>query len=103
MRKAIVWIACAALAACSLQPIRAEPGIGRPGAPLDTDRCQATWKMASPKGEPLSATKAAPYVFDFEAMDVDQDGKISEYEFKDGYRGGWVKDVSTVTNSNRSK
>jgi hypothetical protein len=30
-------------------------------------------------------------------MDVDQDGEISEYEFKDGCEGGWVKDVSTVT------
>jgi hypothetical protein len=29
-------------------------------------------------------------------MDVNQDGKISEYEFKDGCEG-WVKDV-TATN-----
>lgn len=39
----------------------------------------------------------APYVFDFAVMDVDLDGKISEYEFKDGCKGRWVKDVSTAT------
>jgi len=58
MQKAIVWIVCAALAACSLQSIRAEPGIGRPGAPLDRARCRATWKMASPKGGAVIANKS---------------------------------------------
>jgi hypothetical protein len=72
MRKAFVWTACAGLAACFLQPIRAEPGMGKPGPPLDAARCQATWKMASRQGEPLSPTAAAPYVFGFEVINVDQ-------------------------------
>jgi hypothetical protein len=52
--------------------------------------------MASPGGAPLSKENAAPYVLDFTVIDVNQDGKISEHEFKNACHGGWVKDPSTV-------
>src|SRR5262249_27168724 len=97
MHDAGVWIACIGLATCSLQPTRAEPGIGRPGPPLDVAQCRAAWKAASPNREPIPAAAAKLYLFDFEAMDVDQDGKISEYEFKDGCMGGWVREVPDAT------
>lgn len=97
MHDAGVWIACIGLAACSPQPTRAEPRVGRLGPPLDVAQCRAAWKTASPNGQPIPGAAAKPYVFDFEAMDVDQDGKISEYEFKDGCIGGWVREAPDAT------
>jgi Ca2+-binding EF-hand superfamily protein len=44
----------------------------------------------------MTKEKAAPYVVNFTVIDVDQDGKISEAEFKDACQGGWIKDPSTV-------
>jgi hypothetical protein len=100
MRKAFVWIACAGLAACFLQTIHAEPGMGKPAARLDAARGRAYVENGFPAGGAVIAASAAPYVFDFEVIDGDQDGKISEYECKDGCHGGSVKEGSTGT-SNR--
>src|SRR5262249_13431623 len=78
-------------------PPPADRGGGRGGPPLDVAQCRAAWKTASPNGQPIPGAAAKPYVFDFEAMDVDQDGKISEYEFKDGCIGGWVREAPDAT------
>jgi hypothetical protein len=48
--------------------------------------------MASPGGVILTTENAAPYVLDFTVIDLNQDGKISEHEFKNACHGGWVKD-----------
>jgi len=57
----------------------------RPGAPLDHAKCQAAWKMASSHGDVLSKARAAAYVLNFTVVDVNQDGEISEHEFKDAF------------------
>ncbi len=47
--------------------------------------------MASRTSSPVPFEKAEPYVLDFTVIDVDRDGNISEQEFKDACRNGWVK------------
>jgi hypothetical protein len=96
MRKGIIWIGCATLGACSLQPAALTKGVDQPGAPLDYANCQVAWRTASPHGEALLKDKAAAFVVDVGVVDENQDGKISEDEFKDACQGGWVKAPSTV-------
>jgi hypothetical protein len=96
MRKAIIWIGCAMLSACSLQSAALTQSVDRPGPSLDYANCQVAWRRASPHGEALSKDAAAPFVVDTGVVDENQDGKISEDEFKDGCQGGWVKAPSTV-------
>jgi len=56
--------------------------------------CLGPWRLR--EAPPLSKENAAPYVLDFTVIDMNQDGKISEHEFKNACHGGWVKDPSTV-------
>jgi hypothetical protein len=74
------------------------PPSGRPTAPLDDAACQSVWKMASPNGETLSKDKATPFVVNYELVDTDKDGKISQSEFQAGCGKGWLQqpDASTV-------
>jgi hypothetical protein len=69
--------------------------IDKPGTPLDDVQCKKAWALASPTGAALSFEKAAPYVLDFTVIDVNQDGKISEEEFKGACHGGWVKEAAS--------
>jgi hypothetical protein len=39
----------------------------------------------------LSAAKAGPYVVNIQKVDANNDGKITEDEFKLGCKGGWVQ------------
>jgi hypothetical protein len=103
MRRAIIWIGCTALSACSLQGAHLMQEADRPGPPLDHANCQAAWKIASPHGDALTKEKAAPYVVNFTVIDVNQDGKISEAEFKDACQGGWIKDPSIVATVKSAK
>jgi hypothetical protein len=36
------------------------------------------------------ADKATPYIVNFDMVDTNKDGKISEAEFTEGCNGGWV-------------
>src|SRR6185437_14510892 len=65
------------------------PPSGRPSAPLDDAACQDVWKMAAPNGDTLAKDKAVPFVVNYEMVDTDKDGKISQSEFKAGCGAGW--------------
>jgi hypothetical protein len=65
------------------------------GPPLDYAECARAWAMASRTSSPVPFEKAEPYVLDFTVIDVDRDGNISEQEFKDACRNGWVKDPAS--------
>ncbi len=72
------------------------PPSGRPSAMLD-DACQDVWKMAAPEGDTLSKDQATPFVVNYEMVDTDKDGKISQAEFKAGCGKGWIQKSDTAT------
>jgi hypothetical protein len=67
---------------------------GRPSAVLDDATCQSVWKMASPAGDTLSQDKAVPFVVNFQMVDTDKDGKISQAEFTAGCGKGWIQQAA---------
>jgi len=75
------------------------PPSGRPSAMLDDTACQDVWKMAAPAGDTLAKDQATPFVVNYEMVDTDKDGKISQAEFKAGCSKGWVQkpDATTAT------
>lgn len=81
------------------------PSSGRPSAALDDAACQDAWKMASPNGDTLSKDKATPFVVNYEMVDTDKDGKISQSEFQAGCGKGWIQkpDAATVKDMNSGK
>ena len=81
------------------------PPSGRPSAALDDATCQSVWKMASPNGDTLSKDKATPFVVNYDMVDTDKDGKISQAEFQDGCAKGWIQkaDASTVNDMKSDK
>jgi hypothetical protein len=81
------------------------PPSGRPSAALDEATCQSVWKMASPNGDTLSKDKATPFVVNYDMVDTDKDGKISQAEFQDGCAKGWIQkaDASTIKDMKSDK
>ena len=81
------------------------PPSGRPSAPLDDATCQDVWKMAAPSGDALDKDKAVPFVVNFEMVDSDKDGKISQAEFQTGCGAGWIQkpDAATVNDMKGTK
>ena len=81
------------------------PSSGRPSASLDDAACQDLWKMAAPDGDTLAKDKAAPFVVNYEMVDTDKDGKISQSEFQAGCGKGWIQkpDASTVNDMKGTK
>jgi hypothetical protein len=78
---------------------------GRPSAVLDDAKCDSVWKTASPNGDTISADKAVPYVVNFQMVDSNKDGKVSQSEFKAGCGKGWIQaaDSSTIKDMDSSK
>ena len=68
-----------------------------PGAVLDDAACQSLWKVASPDGDTLSGDMALPYIVNFQMVDTDEDGKISDAEFKTACGKGWVQSADAST------
>ena len=81
------------------------PPSGRPSAALDDAACQSAWKMAAPDGDTLSKDKATPFVVNYEMVDTDKDGKISQAEFQAGCGKGWIQqpDAATVDDMKETK
>jgi hypothetical protein len=50
--------------------------------------------MASPAGDTLSQDKAVPFVVNFQMVDTDKDGKISQAEFTAGCGKGWIQQAA---------
>ena len=72
----------------------ADPASGRPTAVLDDAKCTSVWSMTERDGDTLSEGKAAPFIVNFKMVDADNDGKISEAEFKEGCKKGLVQEAS---------
>jgi Ca2+-binding EF-hand superfamily protein len=51
--------------------------------------------MTERDGDTLSEGKAAPFIVNFKMVDADNDGKITEAEFKEGCKKGLVQEAST--------
>jgi hypothetical protein len=64
---------------------------GRPSAVLDEAKCDSIWNMTEREGDILSEGKAAPFIVNFKMVDSDRDGWITQDEFKQGCKNGWVK------------
>jgi hypothetical protein len=73
------------------------PPSGRPSAALDDAGCQEVWKMASPNGDTLAKDKAVPFVVNFEMVDTDKNGSISQSEFQTGCGKGWIQKPDAAT------
>jgi hypothetical protein len=71
------------------------PPSGRPGAILDDSKCKAVWGMTEREGDVLVADKAAPFIVNFEMVDTDKDGKITQDEFTQGCKNGWVQEQAS--------
>jgi hypothetical protein len=67
------------------------PPSGRPGPVLDEKKCTAVWEMTEREGDTLAKGKAAPFIVNFEMVDADGDGKVTQDEFKEGCSKGWVQ------------
>ena len=61
--------------------------------------------MAAPTGDTLAKDKAVPFVVNFEMVDTDKNGKISQSEFQAGCGAGWIQksDASTVNDMKGTK
>ena len=53
--------------------------------------CNGVWKDAVAGGDMLPGDKAGGYISDFKQADADQDGNISQTEFKKACKKGWIK------------
>jgi hypothetical protein len=71
------------------------PPSGRPGAILDDTKCKAVWGMTEREGDVLVADKAAPFIVNFEMVDTNKDGKVSQDEFTQGCKNGWVQEQAS--------
>jgi len=74
-----------------------EPPSGRPGKVLTEAECTKAWETAGPAGDTLSKEKATPFILNFEMVDTSKDATISQEEWKEGCKKGWVSaDASTA-------
>ena len=73
-----------------------DPPSGRPAAILDDAKCADVWSLTEREGDTLSQGRAAPFIVNFDMVDVDGDGKISEAEFKDGCKQGLVQEAAAA-------
>jgi len=67
---------------------------GRPAAILDDAACAEVWSLTEREGDTLSEGQAAPFIVNFNLVDTDGNGQISEAEFKDGCKMGLVQSAS---------
>ena len=66
------------------------PPSGRPSAALDDAKCEGVWKMAARAAIP--STRTRPFLRrNFQIVDTDNNGSISQVEFKAGCAKGGYK------------
>jgi hypothetical protein len=71
------------------------PPSGRPGAVLDDAKCKAVWGLTERQGDMLAQDKAAPFIVNFEMVDADKDGKVTQEEFSEGCKKGLVQEQAS--------
>ena len=71
------------------------PPSGRPGAVLDEGKCKTVWSMTERQGDTLSQDKAAPYIVNFQMVDTNNDGKVTQDEFMEGCKKGLVQEQAS--------
>jgi hypothetical protein len=78
-------------------PPKAEggPPSGRPSAVLDEGKCKTVWSMTERQGDTLSQDKAAPFIVNFQMVDTNNDGKVTQDEFMEGCKKGLVQEQAS--------
>jgi len=71
------------------------PPSGRPGAVLDEGKCKTVWSMTARQGDTLSQDKAAPFIVNFQMVDTNNDGKVTQDEFLEGCKKGLVQEQAS--------
>lgn len=67
---------------------------------LSQAECDTLWNQANPSnGATISMSQAQPYVSNFKSVDIDNDGSISQVEFRKGCNNGLVKSSSSSGSS----
>lgn len=96
---AVVLIAAGTAIAGGGAPVPAKPEggppSGRPSQVLDDKKCTAVWEMTEREGDTLAKGNAAPFIVNFEMVDADGDGKVTQDEFKEGCSKGWVQEQAS--------
>lgn len=72
-----------------------DPESGRPAQVLDEAKCGEVWSQTDREGDTLSMGKAAPFIVNFALVDTDNDGELSEEEFKEGCKQGLVQESAS--------
>ena len=73
-----------------------DPEAGRPGQVLDESKCEEVWNQTDREGDTLSMGKAAPFVVNFALLDTNDDGKLTEAEFKEGCKKGLIQESASA-------
>jgi len=71
------------------------PPSGRPGPVLDESKCKEVWSLTEREGDTISKEKAAPFVVNFQMVDTNSDGNISQDEFLEGCKKGLVQEQAS--------
>jgi hypothetical protein len=87
-------LASGASAGGGAQPEGTPPADSPAAARLDDAKCQTVWTMNEREGDTLSTEKAAQtagfFISNFKMVDTNNDSEISQDEFKEGCKRGWV-------------
>ena len=73
------------------------PPSGRPGPVLDEAKCKTVWSLTERQGDTLSQDKAAPFIVNFQMVDTNNDGKVTQDEFLEGCKKGLVQAQASKT------
>ncbi len=71
------------------------PPSGRPGPVLDESKCKTVWSLTERQGDTLSEDKAAPFIVNFQMVDTNNDGQITQDEFLEGCKKGLVQEQAS--------
>jgi hypothetical protein len=79
-----------------LQNQRVDPPPAVQGAVLDEAKCKTVWSLTERQGDTLSQDKAAPFIVNFQMVDTNNDGKITQDEFLEGCKKALVQEQASL-------
>lgn len=92
---AVAGLALGGLAFAQTKPAPTSPGAG--ATKMSAAECQSLWnKLDTAKSGSVSETMAQPHVTDFDAVDTNSDGKLSQTEFQAGCDKGQIRASATT-------